>query len=157
MRWYVFIKNSIPDINNYSLKSDIPTVANEYVFRIDFDNLEDPDNIQTSLENFTNWLFKGFTLKANRVSDNTSIDGKYVPDMDYEIDIYYDQIFAYWALTYYINHSDNSDMKIIIMNKGYDQSENIVTFNSRLYGEKINITELYIEENTKFDSNDVYC
>ena len=29
-------------------KDDIPTVTNEDVFRLDFDNFEDPDNIQTS-------------------------------------------------------------------------------------------------------------
>ncbi|KAK8853762.1 hypothetical protein M9Y10_016305 [Tritrichomonas musculus] len=47
------------------------------------------------------------------------------------------------------------------MSTGYNKSDDIVTFGLSYYNgknyEKINITELYIEERTVFDSKDVYC
>ena len=53
---------------------------------------------------------------------------------------------------------DNSTMEII--GNGYSQSKDIITFIMERYSmidHDITITELYIEENTKFDSKDVYC
>ena len=47
------------------------------------------------------------------------------------------------------------------MSAGYNESDDIVTFGLSYYNgknyEKINITELYNEERTVFNSKDVYC
>ncbi|KAK8896005.1 hypothetical protein M9Y10_013891 [Tritrichomonas musculus] len=88
---------------------------------------------------------------------NISIDGKYVPKKDYEKDVYYEPEFTNLDYeSYYFKNSDNSGIDLEIASKGYNKSDDIVTFSLGQSYVKINITELYIEENTKFDSKEVY-
>ena len=111
------IINEFPTVDEVNealekVKSDIPTVTNEDVFRIDFINIEDSDNIQTSKQNFALLLLKGFSLKGTQVPDNTSIEGKHVPESDYEEEVYYTPNFINGCYSYYFKFSDNSEMKI---------------------------------------------
>ena len=90
-------------------KDDIPTVTNEDVFRLDFDNYEDQYDLHTNSQSFVFLLLKGFTIKGTKVLDNTSIDCKYVPKYNYENRIYTDPYFIESGSSYYFKNFDNSD------------------------------------------------